>query len=124
MKYIVLLFFASQLAACASSSVAEKLNFVSFDDQVKPETLTSAGSIEGKDCTWYVWGYAIGADPSVRNAFINAANQQEGSLIPGQAMKSKGSPLKVVKNISVEEGGFNAYIASRRCVIVTGAGFR
>ncbi|MNL63072.1 hypothetical protein D3C87_1871630 [compost metagenome] len=71
-----------------------------------------------------MWGYAIGADPSVRNAFINAANQQEGSLIPGQATKSKGSPLKVVKNISVEEGGFNAYVASRRCVIVTGAGFR
>ncbi len=44
-----------------------------------------------------MWGYAIGADPSVRNAFINAANQQEGSLIPGQQMKSKGSPLKVVK---------------------------
>jgi uncharacterized lipoprotein YmbA len=124
MKYLMLLFLAAELTACASASVAQKLNFVAFEDQVKVDQLTSAGNIDGKDCTWYVGGYALGMDPSVRNAFTNAASQHEGSLIPGQKMESKGAPLKVVRNISVEENGFNAYIASRRCVIVTGAGFR
>jgi hypothetical protein len=124
MKYVMLLLIAAELSACASATVAQKLNFVAFEDKIKVDQLTSAGTIEGKDCTWYVWGYAMGEDPTVRTAFINAANQQEGSLIPGQKMISKGAPLKVVKNISVEQSGFNAYLASRRCVIVTGAGFR
>lgn len=124
MKYLMLILLAAQLTGCASATVAQKLNFVAFEDKVKVDQLTAAGNIDGKDCTWYIWGYALGMDPTVRNAFNNAASQQEGSWIPGQQKESKGAPLKVVKNISVEEGGFNAYIASRRCVIVTGAGFR
>lgn len=124
MKYILLLLAAAQLTACASASVAQKLNFVAFDEKTDPEALKSIGSVEGKDCTWYVMGYGIGEDPNVRNAFLNAASQRETSLIPGQTAKYKGSPLKVVKNINVEEGGFNAYLASRRCVTVTGAGFQ
>ena len=124
MKYIVCLILASQLAACASSSVAQKLNMVSFDEKANPADLKSIGTIEGKDCTWYVLGYGVGEDPTVRNAFSNAVNQREGSLIPGQQATTKGSALKVVKNISVESGGFNAYVATRRCMIVTGAGFQ
>jgi hypothetical protein len=64
-------------------------------------------------------------DPTVRSAFANASNQTEDGFVPGMAKKSNAAgPLKVIKNVSVEEGGFNAYVASRRCVTVTGVGFR
>ena len=124
MKYLVYLLLASQLVACASASISQKLSTVAFEDKVDPANLKSIGNIEGKDCTWYVMGYAVGEDPTVRNAFSNAVNQRESNLIPGQTKAAKGPGLKVVKNVSVEEGGFNAYIATRRCMIVTGAGFQ
>ncbi|MGZ3805936.1 MAG: hypothetical protein ACXWRE_16675 [Pseudobdellovibrionaceae bacterium] len=124
MKYVIYLFLASQLAACASSSIAQKLNVVSFDEKANPADLKSIGNVEGKDCTWYVMGYGIGEDPTVRNAFYNAVNQKEMNLVPGQAAVAKGPGLKIVKNVSVENGGFNAYVANRRCMIVTGAGFQ
>ncbi|MGZ3795535.1 MAG: hypothetical protein ACXVB1_04180 [Pseudobdellovibrionaceae bacterium] len=124
MKYVIYLFLASQLAACASSSIAQKLNVVSFDEKANPADLKSIGNVEGKDCTWYVMGYGVGEDPTVRNAFYNAVNQKEMNLVPGQAAVAKGPGLKIVKNVSVENGGFNAYVANRRCMIVTGAGFQ
>lgn len=124
MKYILILIAMTQIVGCASASISQKLSFVSFEDKIKTTDLKSSGSIEGTDCTWYVGGYAIGMDPSVRNAFKNAAMQTEDSLIPGQEKKKKGDALKVIKNISVESGGFNAWIASRRCITVTGAGYQ
>ncbi|MBK9321605.1 MAG: hypothetical protein IPM97_01375 [Bdellovibrionaceae bacterium] len=124
MKYFIYLILASQLVACASASVAQKFNMVSFDEKADPADLKPVGNIEGKDCTWYVLGYGVGEDPTVRKAFQNAVNQQEMNLIPGQKTAAKGAPLKVVKSVSVEEGGFNAYVATRRCMIVTGAGFQ
>lgn len=124
MKYFILLFLALQLAACASYNIAKNLNFVSFDENAKSDSLKSIGPVDGKDCTWYVAGYAIGEDPTVRKAFASAAAQEEGSLIPGQQSTKKGDSLKVVKNIAVESGGFNLWLVSRQCMIVTGAGFR
>lgn len=124
MKYLIYLFLVSQLAACASSSIAQKLNMVSFDEKANPAELKPIGNVEGKDCTWYVLGYGIGEDPTVRNAFSNAVNQKEMNLVPGQAAAVKGPALKIVKNVSVENGGFNAYLANRRCIVVTGAGFQ
>lgn len=124
MKYIFYFALITQLAACASSSIAQKLSMVSFDEKVNPSETKSIGNIEGKDCTWYVFGYGLGEDPTVRNAFSNAVNQKEMNLVPGQKTAAKGPGLKIVKNVSVENGGFNAYLASRSCVIVTGAGFQ
>lgn len=123
-KRISLMFLLSQLVACASANVAQNLSIVAFDDKATSESLKSVGNIEGKDCTWYLLGYSVGEAPSVRNAFLNAMDQREGSLIPGQRATVKGTPLKAVKNVTVEGGGFNAYIASRSCVIVTGVGLQ
>lgn len=124
LNYLIYLTVASQLVACASANVAQRLNVVAFDEKVDPAAMKSVGTIEGKDCTWYVWGYALGEEPTVRSAFANAVNQKEMNLIPGQEKVTKGAPLKVVRNVSVEQGGFNAYVAYRRCMIVTGAGFQ
>lgn len=121
-KRILLFALFSQLVACASGNMAQNLSMVSFDDKATAESLKSIGNIDGKDCTWYVLGYSIGEAPTVRNAFFNAMAQREGSMVPGQNATLKGAPLKAVKNVTVEGGGFNAYIASRSCVVVTGVG--
>ena len=112
------------LAGCASASLAQKLSVVSFEEKAKPNELQSIGGVDGKDCTWYIAGYPMGAAPSARNAFLNAASQKEDALVPGQSATNKGAPLKVIKNVSVERSGFDAWILARSCVVVNGAGFR
>lgn len=119
-----LILSALELTGCASANTAQNFSMLAFDEKAKSDDLKSIGNIEGKDCTWYVLGYGVGEDPNVRNAFEHAMNQTEGSLIPGQAAKVKGARLKGVKNVSIENGGFNAYVASRRCITVTGVGLQ
>lgn len=124
MKYIVIGFLALQLTACATAKVAQELSTVGFDDKIDTNNLRSIGSIEGSDCTWYLFGWGIGPNPTVRTAFANTVKQRQDNLIPGQEATYSGGPLKVVKNVSVESGGFNAYIASRRCITVAGLGYQ
>jgi hypothetical protein len=123
MKYILISLLALQLSACATSKVAQELSTVGFDDKVDPDNLHTLGSIEGSDCTWYLFGWGIGPHPTVRTAFLNTVKQKQDNMIPGQEAQYSGAPLKVVKNVSVESSGFNAYIASRRCITVAGLGF-
>lgn len=126
MKISKLLIFVlfNQLIACASGNIAQNLSMITFDEKASGDNIKSIGNVEGKDCTWYVMGYAIGEAPTVRNAFLNAMERREANLIPGQKAAIKGDPLKAVKNVSVENSGFNAYVASRACVVVTGVGLK
>lgn len=124
MKYALLVLCTFHLAACATHTVAKNLNFVSFDESAKGDQLKTAGSVDGQDCTWSVVGYNIGPEPSVRRAFANTASQTQDSMIPGQQGTQKSGAIKVVKNISVETGGFDIWLLGRRCITVTGAGFR
>jgi len=126
MKKMIMLCFLPLLGACASSSVSQKLTFVSFEEKPKPQELTSVGSIEGRTCTWALLGYELGLAPSVRDAFTNAVHQKEEGMLPTEQAKSKGTggSLKMVRNVAVEEGGFNAWVLSRRCITVTGVGYR
>ena len=124
MKYIILLLAATQFAACASAPVAKNLNMVSFEEETQSTPARPIGNIEGKDCTWYVLGYGVGEAPSVRNAFASAVSQKEQSLIPGQEAKSKGEALRGVKNVSVQQSGFDAWLVRRYCMVVTGVGLQ
>jgi hypothetical protein len=124
MNKACLILLAFQMVACASTHVAKNVSMLTFDEKATAENVHAVGNIEGRDCTWYVWGFPIGEDPTVRSAFQNAMNQKEDSLIPGQPAATKGAPLKGVRNVTVQDGGFNAYVASRLCVIVTGVGLQ
>jgi hypothetical protein len=112
------------LLGCATANVSKNLKMVAFDEKVDADNLKSVGNVEGKDCTWYVFGYGVGLAPDARSAFQSAANQTEQSLIPGQETKAKGPGLKMVRNVSVQDGGFNAWLLRRSCIIVTGVGFQ
>lgn len=126
MKYLIsnlltVIFFSG----CATVKIAENVKMVAFTDKPTTRETKSLGNIEGKDCTWYVWGYAMGTDPSVRTAFINTAEQSE-EIIPMMKKKKEGSSggLSYLRNVAVDPSGFNAWLVSRSCMNVTGLGYQ
>jgi len=121
MKSILLLSTAAVLLnACASSQTAKQFRYIGYEDA--PSNPKSVGTIEGRDCSWSVLGYSMG-QPTVRSAFLNAAAQRKEGFIPGQTGETKGKQLKAVRNVTVENDGFNIWVAGRTCVVVTGEGY-
>lgn len=121
MKKLICLFYLLA-QGCASSQIAKDFRMISLEE--KPTELKSIGPVEGKDCTWSAFGYRIGDEPNVANAFNSAAEQKEQSLVPGEKAKVHGTGLKAIKNISVENSGFGIWVVGRSCIVVKGAGYQ
>lgn len=122
MRYLFFIPIFSLLGACASSQTAKQFRMISYEQDPSIQQ-SSVGTIEGRDCSWSVLGYSLG-DPTARSAFINASQQKREGFVPGQTGETKGEALKSLKNVSVEEDGFYAWVVGRRCIIVAGEGFR
>lgn len=112
--------FLLMSAGCASTQTAKQFRYIGYEASPTPQK--SAGNIEGKDCSWSVLGYSLG-QPTVRSAFLNAAAQKREGFVPGQSGEMKGPPLKSARNVTVENDGFNAWVLSRSCVMVTAEGY-
>lgn len=110
------------LAGCASYQVAKDFKSVGFEDEPTPSKFI--GTIEGRDCTWSIMNYSLGQRPTVRTAFQNAFERKSGNFIPGQQLEQKGPGLKSIRNVSVENDGFDAWIFGRYCVVITGGGYQ
>jgi hypothetical protein len=108
--YIGLMVLSGLLAGCASYDYAQNLKLVGFDENVQKGQ--SVGNIRGEDCTWSVLGYQLGGLPTVDRAFMSAKNQ------------SGGSNLRYVNNVSTKNDGFDAGIVGKKCIVVTGVGYR
>ena len=119
MLYMAILVFST---GCASTKVAKDVKLVAFDENI--DIVSSIGNIEGKDCTWSVLGYRLGETPTVYRAFLNTMNQQDGGGIPLVTAKAAGTPLKAVRNVSISNEGFSAWVVGKSCIVVTGAGYR
>lgn len=122
MKQIFFIPVFAFLASCASSQTAKQFRMISYEQEPTP-VQNSIGTIEGRDCSWSVLGYSLG-EPTVRSAFLNASQQKREGFVPGQSGETKGEALKSLKNVSVEDDGFSAWVIGRRCVVVAGEGFR
>jgi hypothetical protein len=122
MKYVSLIMAVMPFFGCASALIAKNFGVVSFEDSAKPIEYRSVGNIEGKDCMWSVFGYPTGSLPTVRSAFRNAVHQKEQALVPGQAAISNGTPVRALKNATVNSDYFNVWALSRNCIVVTGVG--
>ncbi len=116
---LALVFFVQ---SCATYNYANKVRLVSFDDT--PTKGKSVGAIRGEDCTWTVLGLQLGGLPTVDKAFINARNRA-GTLEAAGFKDSKRSDksLRYVNNVSTKNGGFNAGIVAKNCIVVTGVGY-
>ncbi len=113
-------FAALTMIGCASVQTAKQFSYISYEE--KPTPSKSIGTIEGRDCSWSIAGYSLG-QPTLRSAFSNAASQSKEGYIPGQTGDKKGPSLKSVRQVTVENDGFNAWIVGRTCIIVTGEGY-
>lgn len=111
------------LVACAQYPYAAKLKMVSFDNNLAQGT--SVGNIRGEDCTWTVMGQQLGGNPTIDKAFINAKNQagawEAAGFTDGKA-KSQG--IRYVNNVTTTNEGFNAMVVGKKCLVVTGVGYR
>jgi len=120
LSLVFLLFAGGLVSGCASTQTAKQFRYIGYEEH--PTAQKSIGTIEGKDCAWSLLGYSLG-EPSVRNAFVNAATQKADGLTPIQKAEVKGPPLKSARNVTVESDGFNFWVASRSCVVVTAEGY-
>jgi hypothetical protein len=117
---LLALSFPFTIQGCASTQTAKELRFVGYEET--PTAMKSVGPIEGRDCAWHFLGHYLG-QPTVRAAFANAATQKKEGYLPGQTGENKGSALKSVRNINVENDSWSFWVAGRSCVVVTGEGY-
>jgi len=92
---------------CTSYQYAKNLKMVSFDNNVT--TGRSVGPVRGESCQAAVMGYPIGESASLDAAMANARAKNQ---------------LRYLNNVSTEDGGFDAYFYSKRCLTVKGTGYQ
>jgi hypothetical protein len=114
------------LTGCATYNYAEKIQTVSFTDNLtKGEAV---GNIRGEDCTWTVLGNQLGGAPTLDRAFINAKNQAGGLESAGfgavNSNGGRGQSIRYVNNVHTSQEGFNAYLVGKNCIVVSGVGYK
>lgn len=122
--YWKLLLLALLLSSCASYKYAHKVKMISFSDNLKKGK--SVGPVRGQDCTWHILGYYMGELPTVDVAFINAKNQAGKSESSGMGVDrgERGQRLRYLNNVEAENTGFNTGLFGKKCITVTGNGYR
>lgn len=114
------------LASCATYNYAHKVKTISFDDNLTKGT--AVGPIRGEDCTWTVLNQPLGGAPTIDKAFINAKNQASAMASSGFGVLEKtantNTPIRYINNATTMNEGFNAYLFSKQCLVVTGVGYR
>jgi len=121
---LLLVFIALTMGGCASYQHAQNVKMISFSDDLSKGQ--SAGQIEGEDCTWQIFGYQLGDEPTISKAFMNTQNQADmlgsAGLKVGKSNQQKA--IRYMNNVSTENGGFDAKIIGKKCLIVKGAGYK
>lgn len=98
---------ALSASGCTSYQYAKNLKMVSFDNNVGAGQ--SVGPVRGESCQAAVMGYPIGEAASLDGAMANARTKNQ---------------LRYLNNVSTEDGRFDAYFYSKRCLIVKGTGYQ
>ena len=111
-------------SGCATYNYANKVNTVAFSDNLKKGE--SVGNIRGEDCTWQIFGKPLGGAPTVDRAFSNAQTGADGSSLVGSLSSKSGgqSRVRYVNNVNTQNDGFDAVIFGKKCIVVTGVGYR
>ena len=111
-------------AGCATYNYAQNVKTIGFTDDLTKGK--SVGNIRGEDCTWHIAGYQLGGAPTVDRAFTHARNQTDGSSFSGSmtSSKSNGNDLRYINNVNTQNDGFDAVLFGKRCIVVTGVGYR
>lgn len=116
--------FAILNAGCATYNYAQNVKTIAFTDEL--EKGHSVGSVHGEDCTWQILGYQLGGLPTVDKAFQHAQHGTDGASLTGSLSGSQKEiqSLRYINNVSTKNGGFNAGLFGKTCIIVTGVGYK
>jgi hypothetical protein len=114
------------VSSCARYQLVQKVKLVSFEENIKKGK--SIGPISGEDCTWSLFGYNLGALPTINTTFVNAMNQADALESSGFGMlsskdKSASRKVRYINNVSSETKGFDAKIIGKYCLSIKGNGF-
>lgn len=109
---------------CATYNYAQNVKTIGFTDDLTKGK--SVGNIRGEDCTWHIAGYPLGGAPTVDRAFMHARNGTDGSSLSGSvsSSRSNGNDLRYINNVNTQPDGFDAVIFGKRCIVVTGVGYK
>ena len=112
-------------AACVSYKYAENVKMLSFEETV--DGAKSVGPVEGRDCVWSLFGYALGGGLTIDRAFANARSQSstgiQTAFVGGNDSLTANS-IKYLNNVSTSYDGFNAVVIGKNCLVVKGLGLR
>jgi hypothetical protein len=95
------------LAGCATYPYANSVKMIGFSDEAKKGK--TIGSVEGEDCQWIVLGYPLSEPPRLDRAMRNVRKENN---------------VKYINKVSSKNGGFNAGVAQKNCIQITGVGYR
>lgn len=116
----------TMLTSCATYNYAQKVKTISFDENIAKGK--AVGPIRGEDCTWKVFGRELGGSPTIDRAFINAKSQAGALTAAGFGVFDKqadaSKEIRYINNATTMNEGFDAYIVGKRCLVVTGVGYR
>jgi len=123
---IILACVALSFSSCATYQYAKNIKSISFDDDVHQGK--SVGPVRGEDCIWEIFGYKLGGSPTLDRAFASARNQTSSGIntVFGGATESVGSDkaLRYINHVTTSTDGFDALVVGKKCLIVTGTGYR
>jgi hypothetical protein len=114
------------LTGCATYDYAHNVKVISFSENL--EKGQSVGNIHGEDCTWQILGYALGGAPTVDRAFEHTRNQTDGGSLVGSLSSNKqqtsNSAIRYINNVTTKNDGFDVGLFGKKCIAVTGVGYR
>lgn len=109
-------------AACAHYADVKEVKLVGFSDDTskgKP-----VGQFESDDCTYRVFGYALGGNPDLSRAIANARTRKKTSITEVAVQdKDEGQALRYASNVTADYDGFSAGVFGKSCIVVKGAGY-
>ncbi|NQZ01025.1 MAG: hypothetical protein HRT45_10215 [Bdellovibrionales bacterium] len=95
------------LVGCATYPYANNVKMIGFSDEAKKGK--TIGSVEGQDCQWVILGYPLSEPPRLDRAMRSVRDDNN---------------VKYVNKVSSKNDGFDAIVAQKNCVTITGVGYR
>ncbi len=110
-------------SGCTTYRTAKELKLVGFEEDVSKGK--SVGEVEGGDCVFHVMGYYLGGMPTLSRAFKNASMQRTSSVSDAfGGSNATGDRLRYMNNAVVRNDGFDVVIFGKKCILVSGLGFK
>ena len=117
------LLLAGGLTSCTTYTNFKEIRHVGFTDQLKKGK--SVGIVKGDDCAFFLFGYTIGGEPNLNVAMANARTGKKTTVADSfQSGGIQEGGIRYLNDVKYEYTGFNLGIFGKRCIEVSGKGYK